>query len=251
MSSAELEHTGLQDIIDKTREESRLIVLEKNQLKDDSEMWRHRCGDNQRLIGTLQESLRKAESSLVEVRSEVHTLTDRISHAERDRGEGRDKIDRHVLEITQLKEKLIIVQGELRGIHDDRDRLQAELNEYRSRYEEVTETMTEFRDHSGGYEFEIESLRSLLTEAREQKERAITARNAADRERDEYITRYEDKCRELERFEQNASSHFHAHAKSEGGRISSRIVSRTGTTIHHNGHSSGGEIRSGDFGGSD
>jgi len=246
LSSLELEQTGLQEIIEKTREESRLVILEKGQLKDDSEMWRHRCGDNKRLISTLQESLRKAESSLVEVRSEVHTLTDRISHAERDRGEGRDKNDRLALEITQLKEKLVILQGELHATHETRDRLQAELHEFKSRYEEVTETMTEFQDHSGGFEFEIENLRSLLHEAREQKERAITARNAADRERDEYITRYEDKCREMERFEQSASSHFHAHARSDGGRMSSRVVSRAGTTIH-NGHSSG-EMRSGDFG---
>jgi hypothetical protein len=43
----------------------------------------------------------------------------------------------------------------------------------------------QFKDESGDLEFEIDSLRIMLREAREQKERAISARTAADRERDE------------------------------------------------------------------
>jgi hypothetical protein len=83
------------------------------------------------------------------------------------------------------------------------------------------------------------SLRTLLNEAREQKERAIIARHAADRERDEYIAKYEEKCREMERFEESASSVYHAHSSSGGGRGGakssiSRVVS-SGTTIHNHG----------------
>jgi chromosome segregation ATPase len=257
LTTLELERSEQQDIIERSREESRVALLETNSLRDEMEMWRHRTGDHQRLINTLQETLRKNESTLVEVRSEVHTLTDRLHIAERERNDARDKHGHHTGEITGLKEKLFLLQAELRTITESRDRLSEELHQTKLQYEEITETMSEFRDSSGGYEFEIENLRTMLRDSREQKERAITARNAADRERDEYISRYEEKCRELERFEQNASSQFRSLARSsEGGRnfSSSRIVSRSntsntlGTIIHHNGdrqsyESRGGEVQ--------
>ncbi|KUJ18622.1 uncharacterized protein LY89DRAFT_581854 [Mollisia scopiformis] len=257
LSILEVERSEQQEIIDRIREESRLALVEKNTLRDELEMWRHRTGDHQRTISQLQESLRKAESSLVEVRSEVHTLSDRLTIAERERSEARDKHGHHSGEISHLKEKLVIVQAELRSMSESRDRLREELHEAKLRYEEVTETMTEYRDSSGGFEFEIEHLRSMLRESREQKERAITARNAADRERDEYISRYEEKCREMERFEQSASSQFHSRMSSGGGRTSSRVVSRTntvntsGTAVHSgngngNGFGQGSEFRSGE-----
>lgn len=252
LTTIELERSEQQDIIERSREEARIALLEKNSVRDELEMWRHRAGDHQRLINTLQETLRKAESTVVEVRSEVHTLTDRLHHAERERNDARDKHGHHAGEMTELKEKLFLLQAELRAIKESRDRLHEELRDTKARYEEITETMTEFRDSSGGYEFEIENLRTMLRESREQKERAITARNAADRERDEYIQRYEEKCREMERFEQNASSQFRSIRSEGGGRnfSSSRIVSRSntaGTSIHHNGgsHSQSYESRDG------
>ncbi|KAK6066037.1 hypothetical protein SCUP234_09249 [Seiridium cupressi] len=76
------------------------------------------------------------------------------------------------------------------------------------------------------FEYEISTLRTMLREAREQKETAIIARNAADHERDTAVARYEEKCRELERYEEQTSQHLHAHGKSEGGsrRVSRRVL---------------------------
>ncbi|TVY83004.1 hypothetical protein LSUE1_G003557 [Lachnellula suecica] len=244
----EFERTEQHELLERTREESRSLTVEKNQLKDDAEMWRHRTSDQQRLVNTLQESFKKTESAVEEAPSEVHILTDRLSLAERERGDSRNHNNTLHREITELKEKLVIVQAELRVTAETRNRLREELHEHKLRYEEVTETMTEFKDSSGGYEFEIENLRTMLRESRGQKERAIAARNSADRERDEYIARYEEKCREMERFEQSASSHFHSYASSGGHNLSSRVVSRTNTTgtTMHNGN--GTEGRSGEFG---
>lgn len=74
----------------------------------------------------------------------------------------------------------------------------------------------------------------MLREAREQKERAIAARAAADRERDEFVAKYEDKCREMEKWEESRSSwlHSHGHARGEGRSVSSK------TTVTRNGASS-------------
>ncbi|KAG4414776.1 hypothetical protein IFR04_012089 [Cadophora malorum] len=252
LSTLEQEGVEQTEIIKRIREESRLALVEKNSLRDEAEMWKHRAGDHQRLITQLQETLRKNESSLVEVRSEVQNLTSRLSDSERQRSSTHEQHTHHTTEITSLKEKLLILQAELRTTHDGRDRLREELHEAQRRYEEVTETMTEFRDSSGSYEFEIEHLRSMLRESREQKERAIAARNAADRERDDYISRYEEKCREMERFEQSSSSGFISRLRSEGagggkfGLSSSRIVSRSGTmnttgTIVHSSSNGNGD----------
>ena len=110
--------------------------------------------------------------------------------------------------------------------------------------QEVTETIENKDDGVGELEFEIESLRTMLREAREQKERAIAARATADRERDEFMTKYEEKCRELERWEESKSSYLHSHGHSHsysggGSRTTSRMVSsstRNGFSSSSNKH---------------
>lgn len=104
----------------------------------------------------------------------------------------------------------------------------------------MTEELTTYEGGGGELEFEIESLRTLLHEAPEQKELAIAARNTADRERDEHITKYEEKCRDLERFEESAASHYHTHATNGENRtssvrrvFSSRSNATTGTTVNN------------------
>jgi chromosome segregation ATPase len=157
--------------------------------------------------------------------------------------DGRIKHGHFAREISDLKDKLVIFQAEIRTLTEARDHAYRDLNDWKHKYEEVTETITEYHNNSGELEFEIESLRTLLREAREQKERAISARHTADRERDEYIAKYEEKCREMERFEESASSHYHAHSRGGGeGKSFTRTVSTAGTTVHHNtkhGHSHG------------
>ncbi|KAF2029401.1 hypothetical protein EK21DRAFT_89814 [Setomelanomma holmii] len=237
LRDVELERTELRDSIDRSREEHRLIIIERDQLKEDLADERRRVGDGHRRISILEESLRRAELTLTEVRSEIHTLTERNKVLIREGEDGRTKHGTFTREISDLKDKLVIFQAEIRNLTEARDRAYRDLNDWKHKYEEVTETITEFRDDSGELEFEIESLRALLREAREQKERAISARHAADRERDEYVAKYEEKCREMERFEESAATHYHAHAQGRGEGKSSftRTVSSTGTTVHHNG----------------
>jgi chromosome segregation ATPase len=242
LRDVELERTELRDAIDRSREEHRLIVIERDQLKEDITDERLKTADGHRRISALEEALRRAELHLTEVRSEIHTLTERNKVLVRDGDDGRNKHGHLAREIGELKDKLVIFQAEIRTLTDARDRAHHELNDWKHKYEEVTETITESYNDSGELEFEIESLRTLLREAREQKERAIAARHTADRERDEYVAKYEEKCREMERFEESASSHYHAHGRSEGKSGGfTRTVSTAGTTVHHGGkHSSSG-----------
>lgn len=235
LRDVELERTELRDSIDRSREEHRLVIIERDQLKEDLADERRKVADGHRRVSVLEESLRRAELTATEVRSEVSTLTERNKVLVREGEDHRSKHGHLSREIGDLKDKLVIFQAEIRTLTEARDRAYRDLNDWKHKYEEVTETITEYHDNSGELEFEIESLRTLLREAREQKERAISARHAADRERDEYVSKYEEKCREMERFEESASSHYHAHSSSGGGKSFTRQVSTTGTTVHHNG----------------
>lgn len=243
LRDVELERGELRESIERSREEHRLAVVARDQLKEELEDERRRVGDGHRRIAVLEESLRRAESSVTELRSELHNATEHMTISTREGEESRIKNGHLTKEIVSLKEKLVIFQAEIHTLTEARDRAHKDLHAWRHKYDEISETITESRDDSGDLEFEIESLRALLREAREQKERAISARHAADRERDEYISKYEEKCREMERWEESASSHYHAHGRSGGEGKSSftRTVSTSGTTIHnhngrHNGH---------------
>jgi chromosome segregation ATPase len=238
-----VERNDLRSSLDRSLEENRLIIIERDQIKEDLEDARRKSGDAQRQITILQDSLRRAELTVTELRSEVQSLTERNKILIREGEEGRSKYGLTTVELSSLRDQLAIAQAEIRTVIDGRDRAYRELNSWKQKYEEMTETITEFRDDSGELEMEIDSLRSLLRDAREQKERAITARHAADRERDEYVSKYEEKCRELERFEESTSSHHHSF-RSSGGGGGSKVFSRTvssGTTVRNGGGESSGE----------
>lgn len=232
LRDVELERNDAQEGVERTREQHRLVIIERDELRDEVAAAQRKADENRRQVINLSESLRKAELALSEVRSESHNHTERIKILDREREEGRERHGHLNNEIDDLKEKIVVFQAEIRTITDARDRLRGELEKTRQEYEEITETVTTYNDDSKELEFEIESLRTMLREAREQKERAISARNTADRERDDYIAKYEEKCREMERFEESAASHYH---RSEGRTSSSRVVSSrsNATTVNH------------------
>jgi chromosome segregation ATPase len=243
LREVELERTEILSTIDRSREDHRLIVIEREQLKQDVHDERRKVEEGRRRINTLEESLRRSEHTITEIRSEILTLTERNRVLYREGEDSRVKQGHLTSEITSLQEQLTLLQTEITNIRYDRDRAQSDLNAWKHKYEEITETVTSYEDSSAEFEFEITSLRTLLSEAREQKERAIQARHAADRERDEYIAKYEEKCREMERFEENASSMYHAHSGG-GGRMSTKTITHTrvgsgGTTIHNHDASTG------------
>jgi chromosome segregation ATPase len=236
LRDVEVRETELREASERSREQHRLISIERDQLKEDLHDECGKVADGHRRISVLEDSLRRVESTVTELRSEIHTLTERNKTLLREEEEGRFQHEHLHTELSGLKEKMLILQAELRIVSETRDHYRKELDDWKHKYEEVTETITEYRDDSGELEFEIESLRTLLREAREQKERAISARHTADRERDEYIAKYEEKCREMEKFEESASAHYHSHSKGEGKSSFTRTVS-SGTTVHHDKHS--------------
>jgi len=238
LRDVELERNDAQESVERAREQHRTTVLERDELRDELTTAQRKLDDNRRQIILLTESLRKTEAALTEARSEGHNFAERIKILDRERDEGRERHGNLNNEISDLKEQIVLFQAEIRAVTEARDRLREDLEKTRQEYEEVTETVTTYNDDSKELEFEVESLRTLLREAREQKERAISARTTADRERDEYMVKYEEKCREMERFEESAASHYHrsseGHASGQQTSTSRVVSSRSdATTVNH------------------
>lgn len=235
----EAERSELRERIERSREELRLLISERDQLREDVHDGGLKIADGHRRIQVLEESLRSAEQTTRNLNSEVHTLTSRISSHVRDEEEHRSRHKHLDGELAGLREKIIIFQAEIRALTEARDRYHRELESWRSKYEEVTETISEYQDGSGELEFEIESLRALLHEVREEKEVAIAARHAADRERDSMYAKYEEKCREMDRYvEESAANSLHASRNAAKSSVT-RTVTRSGSSAHHEGKHSG------------
>lgn len=239
LREVEIERSELSETLERHTEEHRIVVIERDQLKDDLHHERTKCAESHRQVIVLQETLRRTESTLSDIRSEVHTLSERVKLLCRERDEARDKNGHLLTEITSLNEQISVLRVEITTITDARDHLLHELHHYKTRFEEMEETVTEYDDSSSEFRFEIESLRTMLREAREQKESAILASHSADRDRDDWRAKYEEKCRELERFEEEAAKMYRtSHSYGEGhGRTTStrtRVVS-SGTTVNNSG----------------
>jgi chromosome segregation ATPase len=128
---------------ERSQEEHRSVLIVRDQYRDDLEEERRKATHETRELTTLQETLTRSETTLSSLRSEISISTERIKHVERERDDIREKNGHLDIDVHKLKERLSLLQGELRGITDARDRARKELEEFRRRYEEVTETITE------------------------------------------------------------------------------------------------------------
>ena len=239
LRDTELARNEQLEIAERTREHHRLIVIERDEIKDELVDLRRKADDSHRQNALLTGTLRKTEQTLADIRSESLARIERNKRIERERDDWRGKHAVLVTELAQVRETFAVVQTELRTVTDAHAHVRGELERRNEEYEEITETITSTNNESAELEFEIESLRTMLREAREQKERAIAARTAADSERDEFMAKYEEKCREMERFEEQAASYYHAHSSSrsagESKTTTTRMVSRSGGTSSSNG----------------
>lgn len=187
LSQVTIESQTLKTKLDDKHDQLRLITSERDTAKDDVETERRNVLDVQRQVTTLQDQIARSETNIAELRSESLKLTEVIRETERTRDDARQRHGPFEKEIALLKEKLTLALAQNGEIIDARDNARKDLDEFRHEYQQVTERYEGFDTESEELRWEIESLRTLLVEAREQKERAISARNSADRERDNAI----------------------------------------------------------------
>lgn len=229
LTSAELERDDNHEALKHAREQHRLITISRDELEGDLLTARGKADAAQRQVTLSAAMLSQTEQTLSETRSELSTLFGTIKKFEHEKIEWQKKNGVLSDQVIELKGSIVVLRSEIQEAGETREGLQDELRHSRAELEEVVETITTTDDDSAALEFELESMRTLLREAREQKEQAIAARTTADQERDEAYAKYEEKCRELERFEESASARFHA-SSTGGSKVSTttskRLVSR-------------------------
>ncbi len=236
----ETEKTKLVETVTKTREEIRLLVIDKERLAKDHH---HACGqaeEHRRRIIVLQESLRRAESSLKEKTEQYLSLTERFERVESERDDLRHRCGDATVELEKLQASSIALAAELAIMVEKHESVTKRLHECEASYQEVCETVTEYETtrggHAGEWDLELGTLRTMLREARDQKEKAISARNDA-------VASLEQKRRELERFQEQVALHYHHQGRGVvGGKT--QVITRT-THVTANGHAENSEEQGG------
>lgn len=222
----EIERTELQETVTKKTEEYRTLIIEKRKLEKEHHGKCKESEDRHREIVVIQETLRRTETTLKEKTELIHTLHERIERVERDRDEVRGRCGTLEAELATVQTAIVSLKLEIETVSEERESLREKYHECETKYEEICETVSEYHESSSGFEYEITSLRSMLREAREEREKAITLRISADRERDEATARYEAKCREMEKMEESLSHRYHGHEeRSESRTVNRRFVS--------------------------
>jgi len=223
--SLEVEHREVRETITKTSEEVRRLKIEKEELE---ERYHGKCkevDEHHREILVLQQTILRHESTIKEKLEIIHSLHERIERVEGERDEACSKRDILAIELSEVQSTIISINLQIESMKKEREGLREKLHECETRYEQVCESVTEYHEGSNDFEYEISSLRSMLREAREQKEKAIQMRSTADRERDESIAKYEAKCREVEKLEEMYA--HRSHTRSGGGRVVKRFFSNS------------------------
>jgi predicted nucleic acid-binding Zn-ribbon protein len=109
----EIERTELRESVTKIREEHRLVVIERDQLKEDYHNECKKSAEHHRKILVLQESLRRTETTVKELREEVHTLTEKIVRIESERDAAVHRCGDLDIELGELKASVVKLKLEI------------------------------------------------------------------------------------------------------------------------------------------
>ena len=228
VSVLEIKQTELRETITKKTEEVKRITKLKERFERDYHGKCKEADESHRQVVLHKEIIRRHETTIKEKSEEIHTLSERIERYESECESYKHKCHEYEAETRTLQALIVSLQLEISTAHTDHECTKKKLHECETRYQEICETHEEYQEGHSGFEFQISQLRSMLREVREEKERAITARVAADHDRDEAVSRYEAKCRDLEQMEEYYSHHFASHGSvRSGGRTVKRFYSHT------------------------
>ncbi|KAG9696348.1 hypothetical protein KCU95_g526, partial [Aureobasidium melanogenum] len=229
LRSAELERDEKHEALEHLREQHKLVIITRDELQNELITAQGKVDAYKRQINLLNETAQKTEQVIIDSRAEITNLNGTVKGLERERLDWQKKNTTLNDQLVELKGRIVVLQAEIHDATGEREALREELRRSREELEEVTETITQ--DESAEFEFELENMRAMLREAREQKEQAIAARASADRERDEVYSKYEAKCRELERFEEEAASQMRAIAQSSGSKSSTTTTTKKSSRV--------------------
>ncbi|KAL6705336.1 hypothetical protein ACN47E_007146 [Coniothyrium glycines] len=211
LTTSKTEITRLEESFSKKTEELRVLVIEHKQLRKDLEGKCEESEGHHREILVLQEKLRRTEIEVTKKSEEIHSLHERIERIERDFEDAKSRCGNLEAERDTLTSTVLKLNIEIETVKKECDAIRGKLHQCEIEYEEHRSSYTGIHESHGAYDHEISGLRAMLREVREEREKAITMRVAADRERDEAQARYEAKCREADRLEERLHDCEYGH----------------------------------------
>ncbi|KAI5267417.1 hypothetical protein E4T47_08072 [Aureobasidium subglaciale] len=244
LRSAELERDEKHEAFEHSREQHKLVVITRDELSNELITAQGKVDAAKRQINLLTETATKTEQVIIDTRAEITNLNGTVKALERERLDWQKKNTTLTDQLVELKGRIVILQQQIHDTSSERESLRDELRRSHQELEEFTETLT--TDESAEYEFELENMRTMLRKAQEQKEQAISARASADRERDEVYAKYEAKCREMERFEEEASARMREVSAASGSGKSGSTTTTTTKRSRVSGASSSMQQSSGE-----
>ncbi|KAK5047767.1 hypothetical protein LTR84_006432 [Exophiala bonariae] len=174
--------------LERTRESLQSVTHQRDELADEHNTVIKRLEEQKHHSSRASEGLTKAEDKISELKVEISAVNEKFVHLQHERDDAYSKSKHHLTEISQLRERIASLEHQKRDAIESRTSISAELEKLRTEYSQITETITSFHDDSDDMELEIQNLRALAHEAQEERERAVSARESADRERDTYIS---------------------------------------------------------------
>ncbi|EAT80213.1 hypothetical protein HBI56_056180 [Parastagonospora nodorum] len=226
-TSLTLTHTEMSETLTKKTEEVRKLTIERDECQEHFHAKCKEHDDARREIIVLNESIRRFESSIKEKLEIIHTHTERIERLTADLRETTRHRDTLKSDLALSASAKVALNISLESLTSSHASTCEKLRECETRYESVHTQLSEFHESGGEWEVECERLEESLREARSQKDRAVEMRVEADRQRDEYVGRWEAKCREVERLSEERRKGrmtLGHHGSKFGGSVYSRSV---------------------------
>lgn len=227
------EHESMTETITRKSEEIKKLTIEIQRHEEDYHEKCNEVKECHRQIHILKETHTRLESTITEKTQTIHEMSERIERIESDCNAACQSRDDYKVELDTCQSAIASLNIQLEATLSECNSVRERLHDCEFRYERVCETMEHYHESGDGREADLIKLRDLLHEVRKEKERAIEMRANADRERDETIARYEIKCRDFERLDEEFAAHKAEHHR-YGGR-------RSGLPLHgHPGLGHGG-----------
>lgn len=207
VTSLKSEKIEFEETVTKLTEEHSRVSIELKQLRKEHHGKCKESDDRHRDIIVLKQKIIHHETTIKEKTEIIHSHSERIERITRDYEEARDRHEESKTELATKIAAIITLNLTIDTLTSERNSYCEKFREYECKYEEIYRSHQEYHESGSGFEYEVERLRELLREVRDEREKAIQLRGTADRERDQATRKYEQKCREMDKMEEDFRRH--------------------------------------------
>ncbi|KAF2847090.1 hypothetical protein T440DRAFT_540291 [Plenodomus tracheiphilus IPT5] len=187
----ETERTTLTETLTEVRSKYSDLEIIHEELKREHHGKCKESEDRHRLILVHEQTITRLESSVKEKTELIHTHRESIERLTTDCEAYKNRCEDYIVELDTFRTSIANLTLQIDVLTSERDSYCERYNECETKYIEICQWRDEFHGGNSEFEYEIASLRGMLKDVREERERAIKKREEADRDRDEATSKYE------------------------------------------------------------